>query len=48
MPSLKQARAANEAFNPPYRPIAMFVGGTSGIGQATAERFAHHTKGKFN
>ncbi|KAI0824812.1 hypothetical protein BC628DRAFT_1321661 [Trametes gibbosa] len=45
MPSLVIARAANAAFSPAYFPVAVFVGGTSGIGKATAEAFARHTKG---
>lgn len=40
------ARTFNAAFNPSYGPpVALFVGGTSGIGQGTAEAFARHTKG---
>ncbi|KAI0675357.1 NAD(P)-binding protein, partial [Trametes maxima] len=45
MPSLAIARAANAAFTPNYFPVAIFVGGTSGIGRATAEAFARYTKG---
>lgn len=45
MPSLSAIRAANAAFKPPYRPVAIFVGGTSGIGQGMVEAFANHTKG---
>ncbi|KAH9892461.1 hypothetical protein C8Q73DRAFT_746333 [Cubamyces lactineus] len=45
MPSLALARAANAAFSPAYFPVAVFVGGTSGIGKATAEAFARYTKG---
>lgn len=45
MPSLSAARKANAAFSPSYTPVAVFVGGTSGIGQATAEAFARYTKG---
>jgi len=45
MPSLKDVQTTNAQFSPTYRPVAMFVGGTSGIGQAMAEKFAHHTKG---
>ncbi|KAI0779380.1 NAD-P-binding protein [Fomes fomentarius] len=45
MVALSAARAANAAFKPSYFPIAVFVGGTSGIGRATAEAFARYTKG---
>lgn len=45
MPTLALARAANAAFSPAYFPVAIFVGGTSGIGKATAEAFARYTKG---
>ncbi|CCM05842.1 uncharacterized protein FIBRA_08078 [Fibroporia radiculosa] len=45
MPSLSIARAANAKFAPSYLPVAVFVGGTSGIGQGVAEAFARHTKG---
>lgn len=45
MPSLALARAANATFSPAYFPVAVFVGGTSGIGKATAEAFARYTKG---
>ncbi|KAH9942443.1 NAD-P-binding protein [Epithele typhae] len=45
MPSLAAARAANAAFAPSYLPVAVFVGGTSGIGRACAEAFARYTRG---
>ena len=45
MVALAAARAANAAFSPSYFPVAVFVGGTSGIGRATAEAFARYTKG---
>jgi NAD(P)-dependent dehydrogenase (short-subunit alcohol dehydrogenase family) len=46
MSSLSSVRASNAAFSPPNLPIALFVGGTSGIGQATAQAFARSTNGE--
>ena len=46
MPSLAAIRAANAAFSPSYIPVALFVGGTAGIGQGIVEAFARHLKGK--
>ena len=45
MPSLSFIRTSNAAFKSSYPPVAVFVGGTSGIGQGMVERFAHLTKG---
>ena len=45
MPALAAVRAANAAFAPAFFPVAVFVGGTSGIGRACAEAFARYTKG---
>lgn len=46
MPTLSVARAVNAAFSPSYGPpTAIFVGGTSGIGQGMVEAFATHTNG---
>ncbi|KAJ6537781.1 hypothetical protein B0H19DRAFT_867238, partial [Mycena capillaripes] len=45
MPSLSTIRSFNAVFSPSYTPVAIFVGGTSGIGQGMAEAFARHTKG---
>ncbi|KAJ7777571.1 NAD-P-binding protein [Mycena maculata] len=45
MPSLATVRLANQSYAPDYLPVAIFVGGTSGIGRATAEAFARYTKG---
>ncbi|KAF8320732.1 NAD(P)-binding protein [Clavulina sp. PMI_390] len=44
MPTLAAAKAANAAVNLPYS-VALFVGATSGIGQATAKVFADSVKG---
>ncbi|KAJ7463461.1 hypothetical protein B0H11DRAFT_85425 [Mycena galericulata] len=46
MPTLAAAEASNAAFSPNYTPVAIFVGGTSGVGHAMAEAFAHQTRGR--
>jgi NAD(P)-dependent dehydrogenase (short-subunit alcohol dehydrogenase family) len=46
MTPLSAVRAANAAFSPSYIPVALFFGGTSGIGATTAQAFARYTKGK--
>ncbi|KZT70869.1 NAD(P)-binding protein [Daedalea quercina L-15889] len=45
MPPLAAVRESNALWSPPTPPVAIFVGGTSGIGQGTAQAFARHTKG---
>ncbi|KAF8964504.1 hypothetical protein BDZ97DRAFT_1815431 [Flammula alnicola] len=45
MPSLAAIRASNAAIAYSQPPVAVFVGGTSGIGQGMAEVFAQTTKG---
>jgi len=45
MPSLSVVRSANLTAAPKYRPVALFLGGTSGVGQAVAEALANVTKG---
>ena len=45
MPALSMVSAANAALRLSYLPVAVFVGGTSGIGRATAQAFARYTKG---
>lgn len=39
--------ASNKSYNPSYRPTALFVGGTSGIGEGAATALAKATKGSF-
>ncbi|KAG9040768.1 hypothetical protein FS837_000197 [Tulasnella sp. UAMH 9824] len=46
MPSLSDAKALNASYASTYRPTALFVGGTSGCGQGTAEAFARATQGR--
>ncbi|KAF7336901.1 hypothetical protein MVEN_02126400 [Mycena venus] len=46
MPSLAVAEASNAAFCPSYIPVAVVVGGTSGVGQAMAEALARQTNGR--
>ena len=41
-------RAANASFKPSFIPTAVFVGGTSGIGQAMVDAFARYTDGNAN
>ncbi|KAJ7280202.1 hypothetical protein C8J57DRAFT_1301908, partial [Mycena rebaudengoi] len=45
MPSLAAVKASNAAFSSAYLPVAIFAGGTSGIGRAAAEAFARYTNG---
>ncbi|KAH8831661.1 NAD(P)-binding protein [Flagelloscypha sp. PMI_526] len=45
MPSLKIAKASNAAFSPNYLPVALFFGGTRGIGAGMAQAFARATNG---
>ncbi|KAG9038400.1 hypothetical protein FS837_001251 [Tulasnella sp. UAMH 9824] len=45
-PSLAAIRSSNLAARWSYRPTAMFVGATSGIGEGTAKAFAQATKGR--
>ncbi|KAJ7662432.1 hypothetical protein B0H17DRAFT_1093466 [Mycena rosella] len=46
MPTLAIAKASNLSFSPSYIPVAVFAGGTSGVGQAMAEAFARQTDGR--
>lgn len=45
MPSLSTVRTANAALTRAYRPVALFLGGTSGIGEGMARAFTQHAKG---
>lgn len=46
MPSLASVRETNSTVSISYRPTALFVGGTSGVGEATAKAFANAVKGE--
>ncbi|KAF7335621.1 hypothetical protein MVEN_02217000 [Mycena venus] len=46
MSSLAAVEASNASFAPSYVPVAVIVGGTSGVGQAMAEALAHQTNGR--
>jgi len=46
MPTLAAALASNANYKPTYRPVGLFFGGTSGIGQAMAEKLASQTAGR--
>lgn len=48
MPSLQASRDANSKFKPPYIPVAVFVGGTSGCGEAMVKALASHTGGRVH
>ncbi|KAJ3488288.1 hypothetical protein NLI96_g2949 [Meripilus lineatus] len=45
MPSFGEVQKNNTSLNLSFVPIAIFAGGTSGIGRATAEAFAHSIQG---
>ncbi|KAJ7636331.1 NAD-P-binding protein [Roridomyces roridus] len=45
MPSLSQVQTSNAGFKASYLPVAVFLGGTSGIGRGTAEALARYTGG---
>ncbi|KAJ7133191.1 hypothetical protein C8R44DRAFT_663819 [Mycena epipterygia] len=46
MPPFLTAKASNATFQPSYLPVAIFVGGTSGVGQGMVEGFARHVGGR--
>ncbi|KAK7012643.1 hypothetical protein R3P38DRAFT_2549638 [Favolaschia claudopus] len=45
MPSLAAVKAFNSSFSISYVPVAVFIGGTSGVGRSMAEAFARYTRG---
>ncbi|KAJ7753937.1 hypothetical protein DFH07DRAFT_921238 [Mycena maculata] len=46
MPIPADAKASNALFHPFYVPVAVFIGGTSGVGQGMVEAFARYVKGR--
>ncbi|KAJ7661147.1 hypothetical protein B0H17DRAFT_1094581 [Mycena rosella] len=46
MPTPALAKASNATFRPAYVPVAIFVGGTSGVGQGMLETFARYVQGR--
>ncbi|KAJ7105163.1 NAD-P-binding protein, partial [Mycena epipterygia] len=48
MPSLAAAELANAEYRPSYIPVAIFAGGTAGVGHAMAEALARYTKGRIH
>jgi NAD(P)-dependent dehydrogenase (short-subunit alcohol dehydrogenase family) len=44
--AIAAATAANALYKPTTRPVGLFFGGTSGIGQAMAEQLARQTNGR--
>ncbi|KAK7062754.1 hypothetical protein VNI00_000243 [Paramarasmius palmivorus] len=48
MPSLAQARTSNETFDLSFTPVAVFVGGTGGIGASMAQALSRYTKGNIH
>ncbi|KAK0495960.1 NAD-P-binding protein [Armillaria luteobubalina] len=48
MPELTVVRNFNASWSPSYIPVAVFVGGTSGIGEAMVKALAHYTSGRVH
>ncbi|KAF7342181.1 hypothetical protein MVEN_01805900 [Mycena venus] len=46
MPTQTVVKASNASFSPSYVPVAVFVGGTSGVGQGMVEAFARYVQGR--
>ncbi|KAJ3508875.1 hypothetical protein NMY22_g16477 [Coprinellus aureogranulatus] len=47
MPSFGLVQASNNAYHPPYVPVVVVFGGTSGIGLAMARRLAEQLQGRL-
>ncbi|KAK0196413.1 hypothetical protein F5146DRAFT_1011437 [Armillaria mellea] len=48
MPDLATAKVSNSKFSPSYIPVAVVVGGNSGIGEAIVKAIARYTGGKVH
>lgn len=48
MPSLEVATATVDAFHPEYIPVGVFVGGTSGVGEAMLKRLGQSLNGNIH
>ncbi|KAK0463459.1 uncharacterized protein EV420DRAFT_1263998 [Desarmillaria tabescens] len=48
MPDLPTVKASNSKFSPSFIPVAVIVGGTSGIGEAIVKALAHYAGGKID
>jgi len=48
MVSLSQAKQLNAGANLPPKPVALFIGGTSGIGKCSAQALARYAKGNIH
>ena len=48
MPPLAIASATVDAFQPDYTPVAVFIGGTSGVGEAMVNRLGNSLKGNIH
>uniref|UniRef100_A0A0W0FWP5 NAD(P)-binding protein n=1 Tax=Moniliophthora roreri TaxID=221103 RepID=A0A0W0FWP5_MONRR len=48
MPSFSQVKASNASYRPSEAPVAVFIGGTGGIGASTAEALARYTDGNIH
>ncbi|KAJ7433610.1 hypothetical protein B0H11DRAFT_2259227 [Mycena galericulata] len=48
MPALATAQLANTQYHPSYIPVAVFAGGTAGVGHAMTEALARYTSGRIH